>query len=347
MQDFRFWTLLIPFAVVFVIGATFTVGWERPPIDVQQVGYRGTGMEEPNNPREQAKLRELNAVPEEVYPLDSPADLAAAPTAGEVYENVQVLGHLPEPQFTRLMAAITEWVSPEQGCNYCHNPENLADDSVYTKTVSRQMIQMTWNINQDWGDHVQDTGVTCYTCHRGKNVPDNIWFNEEPQRFEPVGMLGWRNDQNIASDLTASTSLPATGLEAYFVGDDVITVQSASALPLQDDDGASIQKTEQTYGLMMHFSNSLGVGCTYCHNTQAFSSWELSPPQRLTAYHGAFMVRELNNEHLVPLQSVYPENRLGPTGDAPKANCATCHQGVFKPLYGASMLGEYPSLKER
>ncbi len=347
MKDFRFWTLLIPFAIVFVIGATFTVGWERPPIDIQQVGYRGTAMEEPNNPREQAALMALNAIPPEVYELDSAADLAAAPKASEVYENVQVLGHLPEPQFSRLMAAMTEWVSPEQGCNYCHNPDNLADDNVYTKVVSRRMIEMTLNVNENWSDHVKETGVTCYTCHRGKNVPENIWFNPEERVFASIGGLGWNAGQNRASDITAGSSLSPAGLDAYLVGDEVVSLQSANVLPQAGEDGPSIQKTEQTYGYMMHISNSLGVGCTYCHNSRAFSSWDESPPARLTAYHGTFMLREMNNEYLIPLEGEYPENRLGPTGDAPKANCKTCHQGVFKPLYGASMLDQYPSLRAR
>jgi photosynthetic reaction center cytochrome c subunit len=45
---------------------------------------------------------------------------------------------------------------------------------------------------------------------------------------------------------------------------------------------------------------------------------------------------------MVPLTSVFPEHRLGATGDVAKANCATCHQGINKPLYGVSMLGDYP-----
>jgi photosynthetic reaction center cytochrome c subunit len=32
-------------------------------------------------------------------------------------------------------------------------------------------------------------------------------------------------------------------------------------------------------------------------------------------------------------------------GDVAKVNCATCHQGVFKPLYGASMAKDYPELQ--
>ena len=56
------------------------------------------------------------------------------------------------------------------------------------------------------------------------------------------------------------------------------------------------------------------------------------------------MVRDVNTAYLDPLLSVYPHNRLGPLGDAPKANCTTCHQGIPKPLYGVSMLKDYPEL---
>jgi photosynthetic reaction center cytochrome c subunit len=35
---------------------------------------------------------------------------------------------------------------------------------------------------------------------------------------------------------------------------------------------------------------------------------------------------------------------LGVLGDVAKVNCATCHQGVFKPLYGESMAKDYPEL---
>ena len=71
---------------------------------------------------------------------------------------------------------MTTWVAPQQGCAYCHNVENLADDSVYAKKVARRMIQMTRHINQDWNPHVQTTGVICYTCHRGEPVPTNVWY---------------------------------------------------------------------------------------------------------------------------------------------------------------------------
>ena len=109
---------------------------------------------------------------------------------------------------------------------------------------------------------------------------------------------------------------------------------------------SSIKQTEHTYSTMMHWSNSLGVNCTYCHNTQAFSAWGAnSTPQRVTAWYGIRMARQLNNEYMVPLTSVFPANRLGPTGDVAKANCATCHQGAYKPLYGAAMAKFYPGMQ--
>jgi hypothetical protein len=48
--------------------------------------------------------------------------------------------------------------------------------------------------------------------------------------------------------------------------------------------------------------------------------------------------------YLNPLQPVYPRSRLGEHGDAPKAQCITCHNGVYKPLYGAKMVKDYPAL---
>jgi photosynthetic reaction center cytochrome c subunit len=95
---------------------------------------------------------------------------------------------------------------------------------------------------------------------------------------------------------------------------------------------------------MMHMSDSLGVNCTYCHNTRSFFSWDSSTPQRGTAWYGIHMTRDLNVAYLDPLTPIFPANRKGVLGDAPKVNCATCHNGAYKPLLGASMLKDYPEL---
>ena len=140
------------------------------------------------------------------------------------------------------------------------------------------------------------------------------------------------------------TSLPLDPLTVYLQGDTDVRIQSTTALAGMNR--SSIKQAERTYALMMSISQSLGVNCDYCHNTRAFRDWSQSPPQRLTAWHGIRMVRDLNNEYLNPLQTVFPPNRLGPAmGDSPKVNCATCHNGVFKPLFGVSMAVHFPELK--
>ena len=332
------WIVAIPFIFVLVLAANST--WDRPPIDSAQSGFRGTGMAEVANPRTEAKLAELNQVWESfgrVEPGGPPASLA--------YENVQVLGALSQDQFDHLMLSITNWVSPEEGCAYCHNEENLADDSVYTKIVARRMIQMTQTINAEWGEHVGGVGVNCFTCHRGLHVPQYIWVDEDHQGQATGGFAAKRNNQNLATPVAGFSSLPYDALERLLTRDDAeIRIAALNALPFTDEEGASIQDTEVTYSLMMNMSQGLGVNCTYCHNSRAFGDWEQSNPTRTTAWHGIEMLQNINAEYLIPLQSALPENRLGPKGDAPKAMCATCHQGLPRPLYGANALEDHPEL---
>ncbi len=311
-------------------------GCERPPIDSTQIGYRGTGMVQVTNPRTATQLAAVNQAP---APL--PGGSPDGPKAKDIFKNVQVLGDLSIGQFTAQMAAITAWVAPAEGCGYCHNLENLADDGKYTKVVSRRMLQMTRRINADWTPHVAATGVTCYTCHRGQNVPAQAWTVPVPQNMK-ANFMGNRNGQNEPSKSVGLMALPNDPLSMYLISDSKIRVAGTTAITQQRHD--SIQGTEGTYALMVHMSNSLGVNCTYCHNTRSFGNWAESTPQRTVAWHGIRMVRELNTEYLLPLGPVLPANRLGPTGDAPKAACATCHQGVNKPLYGAAMAKDFPGL---
>jgi len=315
------------------LAAGLVAGCEQPPQESTQNGYRGTGMSQIRSPEKIERLLVANAIPEAQPPADASGDLAS-----KAYQNVQVLGHLSEGQFLRVMTAITEWVAPEQGCGYCHNLENLADDSMYTKKVARRMLQMTTHINEDWKAHVGATGVTCYTCHRGNPVPENIWFKDPGHVAR--GSAADPGGQNYPALSTARSSLPRDPFSAMLLGNTEIRVASAQSLPT-DAPGMTIQSTEMTYALMMHMSNGLGVNCTFCHNSRSFASWEESTPQRVTAWHGIRMARDINKEYLDPLTPVYPAHRLGPEGDAAKANCATCHQGVNKPLNGVSMLKDY------
>ncbi len=331
--------------VAFVALAILT-GCERPRPISEQTGYRGTGMVELANKRENVKLAALNALPEASPKADS-----TGPKAGSLYKNVQVLGDQSVGEFTRTMLAMTSWVAPNEGCNYCHKAgEDFATDALYTKVVARKMLSMTGKINADWGKHVGETGVTCYTCHRGNNIPKDVWYSAaDPGTVK--GFTGWKYGQNTPVAANGYSSLPLDSLSSYLANDGQVRVQGATALPANYavppmGNKASIANTEWSYSLMMHMSNSLGVNCTFCHNSRDFSNWNDSTPQRVTAWHGLRMVRDVNNGYLTPLESTFPANRKGPLGDVAKVGCATCHQGVNKPLNGASILADYPELKK-
>ena len=324
--------------VAGVVGLSMlAAGCERPPVDSVQRGYRGLGMIELFNPRTSAEKVEANRAPE---PL-APAEAGGAP-ASTVFKNVQVLKDVNVGEFTRLMVAMTNWVAPQQGCNYCHVAGDLASDALYTKVVARRMLEMTRHVNSDWRSHVADTGVTCFTCHRGQPVPANVWFIA-PTPFHDQTMAGNRAGQNTPAPSVGYTSLPYDPFTAFLQQANEVRVVSRTALPAENHH--SIKQTEWTYGLMMHISKSLGVNCTYCHNTRSFFDWDGSTPQRATAWYGIRLVRDLNKDYLEPLAPSFPHERLGPLGDGPKVNCATCHQGVFKPLFGAAMAKDYPELR--
>ena len=328
---------------IVLLGAAAAVlllaGCERPPVETTQQGFRGTAMQQTVNPRIlAAQQAALPAVPADLPAIpDGPG-----PKAKDVYQNVKVLGDLPVADFVRHMNAITQWVSPTEGCTYCHNPANLAEDSKYTKVVARRMIEMTRNINANWTQHVAQTGVTCYTCHRGNPVPEQVWFTAKPPKQNSQPMLGNDFMQNKAIGAVAWTSLPYDPYSHYLSGKENIRVYTAQPLPQKGTERATIQTAEQTYALMMHFSQALGVNCTHCHNSQAFSQWI---PNKAKAWHGIRMAREANNDYVTPLTSSFPGNRLGPTGDVAKVYCATCHQGVNKPLGGLQQAKLYPGLQ--
>lgn len=351
----RFVTTLAGFGAALALAAC----GETPPMQTSQSGYRGTGMAQIENPRIAAYINEqLGEAPP--APYDLPPDEGSR--ARDVYENVQVLGDISADRFNRLMLAITEWVVPAAyresegsagGCNYCHNAANLASDEIYTKVVARRMLQMTANINTTWGPHVGVTGATCYTCHRGQAVPAAVWTpqpDDDNERPIVANMYG----QNDPDEAVAYTSLPYDPYSPYLAGETNIRVQGATRFPVTGREDATIRSTEQTYGLMIHMSQGLGVNCTFCHNSRAFADWSQSNVQRTTAWHGIRLVRETNAEYILPLKEVWAANqaqwssyappRLGPLGAPLMVNCTTCHRGQNKPLNGVSQMAQFPSL---
>lgn len=282
--------------------------------DTVQNGYRGTAMEQNYD------HGDLKAKFAQVKIPQSPPPAGESPPGPLPWKNVQVLNDISVAEFNRTMIAMSTWVAGTGNCAYCHNVAAFQDDTLpngkplYTKLVARRMLQMTRQINGQYTQHVKNTGVTCYTCHMGKPLPNGLWFYSSQTDY-----LRHYLDRDGARVITQA-------------------VEPGNA------NRSSVKQAEWTYALMISQSRSLGVNCTYCHNTRQFASWREAPPQRVTAYHGILMLRDVNQNYLAPLQPVYPAVRLGPMGDAPKAQCVTCHNGAYKPLYGAQMAKDFPAL---
>lgn len=310
---------------------------ELGPKHSYQNGYRGTGMDT-------VRLKSVEKVKDDVPPPPYESPSTQGPRARDVYQNVQVLGDVSEEQFSYTMAAITQWIAPEKGCNYCHNPANMASDEIYTKVVARKMLAMTRDLNQNWSKHVKQTGVTCWTCHRGNAIPVNYWTLPQAQR---EGIIGNRKGQNDPIPATAFSSLPNDALSRYLTGnpatDTSIRVASTGSHPTPAN-RLSTQETEHQYALMMHLSQALGVNCTHCHNADSFQSWSNSTPARAQAWYGLRMVRRINGGYIAPLTNVFPPYRKGKMNDPFKVNCTTCHQGKAKPMNGYPMAKDYPAL---
>jgi len=335
-------------ASALILPALLLGGCELGTKVVEQVGPRGTALALVADKSGLPTVAEVPAPPYELTP-----DMSQGERARDVYQNVQVLGDISADEFNYTMAAITEWIAPADGtvenggCNYCHNPENMASDEIYTKVVARKMLQMTRNINGTWKPHFSNSnyanngaGVTCWTCHRGKPVPAAVWNEGVPDTGQ---VMGRKYGQNTPARTVAWASLPYDPFTALLQGKNNIRVGGPSAYPTEHV--ASIKATEGTYGLMMHMSQGLGVNCSYCHNSQNFADWSHSRSQRVNAWYGIRMVRDVNDNYITALGSVWPANRLGPNGDPAKVYCTTCHRGLNKPMAGAPMLKDYPMLR--
>ena len=63
-------------------------------------------------------------------------------------------------------------VSLGQQCTFCHVQGDFAADTNPKKDIARKMIKMVNDDNAVFEDG--KVHVTCYTCHRGKTMPETV-----------------------------------------------------------------------------------------------------------------------------------------------------------------------------
>lgn len=345
ITPFRF---LVGFAlVVATVLVVIVPDWHRPWYRGTQMGYRGQSDTQFES---RAATQPINAV----IPAALPAAAEGGPKATDVYKNVKVLTDVNAAEFMRLQYAITNWVSPQQGCAFCHDTKNWASDAKPQKLVARRMFAMTRYINSAWATHVNPSGMTCYTCHRGQPVPAEVWWPRTPEPIKPF--IDHKEPWNEAGD-TVSTFFPNNGFSEYYLQNTPIAVQSTTAM--RTNDVADYIVAKRVYEMMMQMSLEIGVNCGYCHNSRAFEDWKQSSPMRWSGYYALRFLRDLNRNYLLPLAQVIPQQRtlVHPTampaipdhqrGQQPGnalLTCGTCHYRLTQPLNGVNMVKDYPGL---
>jgi len=102
-----------------VFAAALLVSFGQPfATDSMQTGPRGTGM---HVAKYVTDINTPDPTIEDYYTDEPYIPEEGEELAGDIYENVQVLGDLTDANFNRLMNAMTQWVAPDEGCAYCHS----------------------------------------------------------------------------------------------------------------------------------------------------------------------------------------------------------------------------------
>lgn len=167
------------------------------------------------------------------------------------YHNVKVLKDYTYSQFGQIMVGQMSG-GLGVGCQYCHLGANYAYDTS-TKKVARNMILMTRYINsQIWWGGPHLPVVSCQTCHMGKPVPSRV-ENDPTTASYPIDP----NALALAQQYSYAPGYPGT---AGHAGNEAQSSVTTARLLLRT---------------MAKMGTSLGVGCTFCHNSRNFASYEV------------------------------------------------------------------------
>jgi photosynthetic reaction center cytochrome c subunit len=188
-------------------------------------------------------------------------------------------------------------------CTHCHTLENFAADewddpvAMANKVMARQHLLMVQDLNTQWlpqlvslSTEKQPSGsqITCATCHNGVPVP-----------------LAYPEDQDGVPD---DFRLPLVDGEFSVEGEGILNVNARRDISLE-----TVQYNQQ---VMYHMNTSLGVGCTHCHNSRYFPSWEVP-----AKYYSLHMLQ----------MSQYLALNWGEALRGQEPSCNLCHQGAAIP----------------
>ncbi|NJN15703.1 MAG: photosynthetic reaction center cytochrome c subunit [Oscillochloris sp.] len=218
--------------------------------------------------------------------------------------NVQVLVGMSSAQIWTYMQ---QYVSGGLGvgCQYCHNVNNFASDEIPQKIAARNMLRLVNDVNAEFivdlpnwrGNYVQ-----CATCHNNQPVNLEAFGEQFVKSVPPIALQVNPLDENGAPILDPAQKpeeirglVPLKEAIIYYIYNyqvwlpyDVADSESGrGSLALTYEGGRSQEQVTINQNVMNYQSWSLGVGCTYCHNSRDFTAYELNPASTISnAFYG-------------------------------------------------------------
>lgn len=211
-------------------------------------------------------------------------------------QNVQVLTGMSTTQVWNFM---TTYVAGglKQDCSYCHDINNFAadgaeigDDEVAARKANARIhLRMVADLNQNWlpklaeveGKHPSGAQISCATCHNGQPQP-----------------VAWPENLHALPD---DYRLPLDDLDVLLVTGNL---------------DVSLDTVQYNQHTMYHMNESLGVGCTHCHNSRYFPSWE-----QPAKYYALTMLQM--SQHI---RAEYQDSMNGQ-----EPSCYLCHRNQVRP----------------
>lgn len=293
-------------------------------------------------------------------------------TANPNTVNVQVLSGLTSAEVWTYMV---QYVSGGLGvgCQYCHDINNFAADTYPQKTSARNMLYLVSDVNAQFIVDLpnwQGNYIQCATCHN--SAPNNLeavgaqFVKSVPDIPVVVDPLDENGEPILDPALKPAALREQVGLQDAvlwyiynyqvwkpFVADDPESGRGSLALTL--DGGRTQDQVTINQNVMNYQGWSLGVGCTFCHNSRNFVAYELNAAGNLVNPVSGY--NKLKAQRMMQLTTYLAEN--WPTyGALPKdaiptaldggasrfsyqtlgdgqiynvPGCYTCHQGANIP----------------
>lgn len=255
--------------------------------------------------------------------------------------NVQVLTGMTSAQIWLYMQ---QYVSGGLGvgCQYCHNINNFASDEYPQKLAARSMLYLVSDVNSqfivdlpNWkGNYVQ-----CATCHNNK--PNNLEsFGQQfaksvpsiPVIVEPLDETGMPILDPAQKPEELRNEIGLQDAVLYYIYnyqiwkpfDPAVPESGRGSLALTLDGGRTQDQVTINQNVMNYQSWSLGVGCTYCHNSRNFVAFEMTPAGNLA--NQAYGYNKLKTQRMMQLTTWLQDNWLN-YGSLPKAGVPSALDG--------------------